>query len=48
MVVSAEALFSLTDLCALQPDEAVAVAVRAASTLTDAAFGKAPRRRATR
>ena len=48
VVVSAEALFSLTDLCALRPDEAVAAAVRAARTLTEAAFGKAPRRRATR
>ncbi|GHE08376.1 TetR/AcrR family transcriptional regulator [Streptomyces alanosinicus] len=37
VVVSAEALFSLTDLCGLTPDEAVASAVRTASTLTEAA-----------
>ncbi|MGW2419526.1 TetR/AcrR family transcriptional regulator [Streptomyces sp. NPDC001709] len=37
VVVSAEALFSLTDLCGLTPDEAVASAVRTATTLTEAA-----------
>ncbi len=37
VVVSAEALFSLTDLCGLAPDEAVASAVRTATTLTEAA-----------
>ncbi|MER6736016.1 TetR/AcrR family transcriptional regulator [Streptomyces puniciscabiei] len=37
VVVSAEALFTLTDLCGLGPDEAVTSAVRTASTLTDAA-----------
>lgn len=38
VVVSAEALFTLTDLCGLSPDEAVASAVRTAATLTAAAF----------
>ncbi|MEU9477960.1 TetR/AcrR family transcriptional regulator [Streptomyces sp. NPDC048191] len=38
VVVSAEALFSLTDLCGLTPDEAVASAVRTATTLTEAAL----------
>lgn len=38
VVVSAEAFFVLTDLCGLTPDEAVATAVRAAMTLTTAAF----------
>ncbi|OLZ74750.1 TetR family transcriptional regulator [Streptomyces sp. IMTB 2501] len=37
VVVSAEALFSLTDLCGLTPDEAVASAVHTARTLTEAA-----------
>ncbi|MFF0218638.1 TetR/AcrR family transcriptional regulator [Streptomyces vinaceus] len=37
VVVSAEALFSLTDLCGLAPEEAVASAVRTARTLTEAA-----------
>lgn len=37
VVVSAEALFTLTDLCGLDPDEAVASAVRTATTLTEAA-----------
>ncbi|WP_413812423.1 TetR/AcrR family transcriptional regulator [Streptomyces sp. OE57] len=37
VVVSAEALFTLTDLCGLGPDEAVSSAVRTASTLTEAA-----------
>jgi AcrR family transcriptional regulator len=36
VVVSAEALFTLTDLCGLGPDEAVASAVRTARTLTGA------------
>jgi AcrR family transcriptional regulator len=44
VVVSAEALFSLTDLCGLRPEEAIASAVRAARTLTDAAF-RSPRPR---
>lgn len=35
--MSAEALFILTDLCALPPDEAIASAVTTASTLTAAA-----------
>jgi AcrR family transcriptional regulator len=37
VVMSAEALFTLTDLCALPPDEAIASAVATASTLTAAA-----------
>nr|WP_283948906.1 TetR/AcrR family transcriptional regulator [Streptomyces panaciradicis] len=37
VVVSAEALFTLTDLCGLEPDEAVASAVRTARRLTKAA-----------
>jgi AcrR family transcriptional regulator len=37
VVVSAEALFTLTDLCGLDPDEAVTSAVRTAATLTKAA-----------
>jgi AcrR family transcriptional regulator len=45
IVVSAEALFSLTDLCGLGPDEAIASAVRAARTITEAAFGRTSRRR---
>jgi hypothetical protein len=36
-VVSAEALFSLTDLCALTPDDAIASLVRTATTVTQAA-----------
>ena len=42
VVMSAEALFILTDLCGLSPDEAVASAVRTARALTAAAAG-APR-----
>ncbi len=38
VVVSAEALFVLTDLCGLPVDDAVATAVHAAETLTRAAF----------
>jgi AcrR family transcriptional regulator len=38
IVVSAEALFTLTDLGGLPPDDAIAVAVRAASVLTRATF----------
>jgi AcrR family transcriptional regulator len=38
VVVSAEALFSLTDLCGLSVDDAIAAAVPAAETLTRAAF----------
>src|SRR5437773_9852912 len=37
VVVSAEALFSLTDLCGLQPEAAIASAVHTATTLTRAA-----------
>src|SRR5580693_2673810 len=39
VVVSAEALFVLTDLCGLSLDGAIAAAVPAAETLTRAAFG---------
>ena len=38
MVMSAEALFTLTDLCGLTPDEAIASAVRTAGTITAAAL----------
>ncbi|SHN29706.1 hypothetical protein SAMN05216268_13141 [Streptomyces yunnanensis] len=38
VVVSAEALYTLTDLCGLGPDDAVASAVRTARTLTGAAL----------
>jgi AcrR family transcriptional regulator len=37
IVISAEALFTLTDLVGLSPDEAIASAVRAARTITAAA-----------
>ncbi|MFF0038923.1 TetR/AcrR family transcriptional regulator [Streptomyces mirabilis] len=37
VVVSAEALFTLTDLCGLDPDAAISSAVRTAATLTEAA-----------
>jgi AcrR family transcriptional regulator len=39
IVVSAEALFTLTDLYGLSPDEAIASAVHAAKTITAAAVG---------
>jgi AcrR family transcriptional regulator len=39
-VVSAEALFTLTDLAGLSPDEAVASAVRTARTITAAAVSR--------
>jgi AcrR family transcriptional regulator len=39
IVVSAEALFTLTDLVGLSLDEAIASAVRTATTLVRAAFG---------
>jgi hypothetical protein len=38
VVVSAEALFTLTDLCGLSPDEAIASAARLAGTITAAAL----------
>ena len=41
VVVSAEALFCLTDLCGLEPDAAVASIVHTATTLTRAAVGAA-------
>ncbi|SER11250.1 transcriptional regulator, TetR family [Streptomyces sp. yr375] len=37
VVVSADALFTLTDQCGLDPDAAISSAVRTASTLTEAA-----------
>jgi AcrR family transcriptional regulator len=40
VVVSAEALFTLTDLCQLSPDEAIASAVRSARTITAAAVSE--------
>lgn len=43
VVVSAEALFVLTDLCGLAPDDAVDSAVRTATTLTEAAVRTASR-----
>lgn len=42
VVVSAEALFILTDLCGLNPDDAIASATRIAASLTEAAFLTAP------
>jgi AcrR family transcriptional regulator len=42
VVMSAEALFVLTDLCGLSPQDAVASAVRTARSLTAAAAGAAP------
>ena len=42
VVVSAEALFTLTDLCGLTPDDAIASAVRTATTLTEAAVCGSP------
>jgi AcrR family transcriptional regulator len=38
VVVSAEALFCLTDLCRLEPEEAIASAVHTATTITRAAL----------
>ena len=40
IVVSAEALFSLTDLCGLAPEAAIATAVAAARTITAAACAR--------
>lgn len=42
VVASAEAFFTLTDLCGLSPDDAIASAVRTASTLTRAALRTGP------
>jgi AcrR family transcriptional regulator len=42
VTVSAEALFTLTDLCGLSPEEAIASAMRTAATLTAAAFAQRP------
>lgn len=39
IVVSAEALFTLTDLCGLDPETAIASAVHTAKTITEAAYG---------
>jgi AcrR family transcriptional regulator len=40
VVVSAEALFTLTDLCGLSPEDAIASAVHTARTLTQAVTGE--------
>ena len=40
VVVSAEALFTLTDLCGLSPDEAITSATRLAATITATALGR--------
>jgi AcrR family transcriptional regulator len=42
VTVSAEALFTLIDLCGLNPDEAIASAMQTAATLTAAAFQGRP------
>ena len=42
VTVSAEALFTLIDLCGLSPDEAIASAAQTAATLTAAAFQRRP------
>ena len=42
VVMSAEALFVLTDLCGLSPHDAVASAVRTACSLTAAAIREGP------
>jgi AcrR family transcriptional regulator len=42
VVVSAEALFCLTDLCGLEPEDAIASAVHTATTLTRAAVAPTP------
>lgn len=44
VAVSADALFTLTDLCGLGPDDAIASAVRTATTLTEAALRTTARR----
>ena len=41
VVISADALFTLTDLCGLAPADAIASAARTARTLTEAAFRQA-------
>jgi AcrR family transcriptional regulator len=46
VVVSAEAFFTLTDLCGLTPEDAIASAVRSARTLTQAAVPAPVRRQA--
>jgi hypothetical protein len=38
VTVSAEALFTLTDLCGLTPEQAITTATRTARTLTTAAI----------
>jgi AcrR family transcriptional regulator len=45
VVVSAEALFVLTDLCGLPPDDAIASAIHTARTLTAATTRELPARR---
>jgi hypothetical protein len=41
-VVSAEALFTLTDLCGLDPEAAIASVVQTAQALTSAALAQVP------
>jgi len=41
MIISAESLFTLTDVCGLSPEEAIATAVHAASVITTAATSTA-------
>lgn len=43
VAISAEAFFTLTDLCGLPPEEAVASAASTAATLTSAAFARSGR-----
>jgi hypothetical protein len=43
-VISAEAVFSLTDLCGLAPGDAIASLVRTAATITGAALRQAAAR----
>jgi AcrR family transcriptional regulator len=44
VIVSAEALFCLTDLCHLDPEDAIRSVVRTARTVTEAAFERKVRR----
>lgn len=44
VIISAEALFTLTDLCGLPPEEAIASGVQTARTVTEAAIDRGPAR----
>jgi AcrR family transcriptional regulator len=44
VIISAEALFTLTDLCGLPPEDAIASGVRTARTVTAAAIDREPAR----